>query len=67
MRARTGPRIDLSHQHGLVKNDGLKRDISEMERSYANIKAQTDSLRAELELGVTSDSGTEGSRKRRHL
>jgi hypothetical protein len=50
-----------------VKNDGLKRDISEMERSYANIKAQTDSLRAELELGVTSDSGTEGSRKRRHL
>lgn len=51
-----------------LKNDGLKRDISEVERSYADIKAQKDSLKAELGLGATSDSGIEGSsKKRRHL
>lgn len=29
-----------------------------MERLYADIKAQKDRLKAELELGATSDSGT---------
>jgi hypothetical protein len=49
----------------LVENDDLKRDIREVERLYVDIKAQKDSLKAELELGATSDSGTEGSSKKR--
>ncbi|KAH6670191.1 hypothetical protein B0J14DRAFT_114231 [Halenospora varia] len=39
----------------------IKRDISEVERSYANIKAQKDILMAELDeikLGATSDSAS---------
>ena len=39
-----------------------------MERSYANIKAQKDSLKAELnelKLQATLDSGIEGSSKKR--
>jgi len=39
-----------------------------VEQSYTSIKAQKDSLKAELDeikLGATSDSGTEGSSKKR--
>ncbi|KAG9241305.1 hypothetical protein BJ878DRAFT_483070 [Calycina marina] len=51
-----------------LENEDLKRDIREVERLYADIKAQKDSLKAELEPGATLDSGIEGlSRKRRRL
>ncbi|KAH6668372.1 hypothetical protein B0J14DRAFT_161933 [Halenospora varia] len=46
----------------------IKRDIGEVERSYANIKAQKDILKAELDrikLGATSDSDMQGSSKKR--
>jgi hypothetical protein len=42
-----------------------KETSARWSRLYADIKAQKDSLKAELELGATSDSGTEGSSKKR--
>jgi hypothetical protein len=52
----------------LVKNNDLKRDIRKVEQSHESIKAQKDTLKAELEelkLRATSDSEVEGSSKKR--
>ncbi|PVH79448.1 hypothetical protein DL98DRAFT_589316 [Cadophora sp. DSE1049] len=51
------------------KIDDLRWDMREVEQSYKNIKAQKDSLKAELErlgVGAVLDSGVEGSSKKRH-
>jgi len=56
----------LSERH-LVKYDDLTRSALEVEQSYANIKAQKDTLTAELDefkLGATSDAGGGSSKKR---
>ncbi|PVH74929.1 hypothetical protein DL98DRAFT_518967 [Cadophora sp. DSE1049] len=51
------------------KIDELRREMRELEKSYKNIKAQRDSLKAELEqlgFGVILDFSTEGSSKKRY-
>jgi hypothetical protein len=52
----------------LVKNNDLKQDIRKVEQSYESIKAQKNTLKAELKelkLWATSDSEVEGSSKKR--
>ncbi|PVH68161.1 hypothetical protein DL98DRAFT_522916 [Cadophora sp. DSE1049] len=49
------------------KIDELRLEMRELEKSYKNMKAQRDSLKAELEqlgFGVILDFSTEGSSKK---